>query len=93
MYKIFKIKNLLWLLIFLGITKFFLIIFLISSNAYRLEAKEENIFAGCPPEFSEILALERAKLYKKAKKNRIKRKRTKNFRKTHPRTNGGSKRS
>ena len=68
MYKIFKIKNLLWLLIFLGITKFFLIIFLIFSNAYRLEAKEENIFAGCPPEFSEILALERAKLYEKEKK-------------------------
>jgi len=52
MHKLLKAKNFLWLLIFLGITKFFLIVTLIATEAYRVEAKEENVFSGCPPEFS-----------------------------------------
>ena len=68
MRKFLKIKNFLLLLIFLGIIKFFLIATLIATKAYRVEAKEENVFSGCPPEFSELLVLERAKLYEKAKK-------------------------
>ncbi len=68
MHKLLKAKNFLWLLIFLGITKFFLIVTLIATEAYKVEAKEENVFSGCPPEFSELLVLERAKLYEKAKK-------------------------
>jgi len=68
MHRLLKAKNFLWLLIFLGITKFFLIVTLIATEAYRVEAKEENVFSGCPPEFSELLVLERAKLYEKAKK-------------------------
>lgn len=62
-----KTKNVLGFLIFLGIIKFFLVIGLISTKVYKVEAKEENVLTGCPPEFSEILVLERAKLYEKAK--------------------------
>lgn len=70
MHKFFKIefkiriKNLFWLLVFLGVVKFILVTALTFSEVYRVEAKEGN-FVGCPPEFSEILDLERAKLLEK----------------------------
>lgn len=62
-----KIRDLLGLLIFLGAIKLILVLGVISSKVYKVEAKEENILAGCPPEISEMLVLERAKLYEKAK--------------------------
>lgn len=62
-----KVKDLFWLLVFLGAIKLMLILGVISYKVYKVEAKEENTLTGCPPEISEMLSLERAKLYEKAK--------------------------
>lgn len=74
MYKLFKfkinfklrIKNLFWFLMFLGVTKFMLVTVLIFSEVNRVSAREGSNLA-CPPEFFEVLDLERAKLSEKAK--------------------------
>jgi|UniRef100_A0A7V5K1P2 flagellar motility protein MotE (MotC chaperone) len=62
-----RIKNLFWFLMFLGVTKFILVTGLIFSEVNRVSAKEGSALAGCPPEFFEVLDLERAKLFEKAK--------------------------
>ncbi|WP_038057678.1 MotE family protein [Thermodesulfobacterium hydrogeniphilum] len=73
--KIFKIKYLFWILFILGLAKFFLILFLLGFHTYNLEAKEKSFNkTGCPPEFSEILILEKKSLYEKEKKMETKEK-------------------
>ncbi len=74
MYKFLKIKNLFWILFFLGIIKFILIMILIFSQVYILEAKEKNTFSACPPEFIKMLSLEKAKFYEKNKEIELKEK-------------------
>ncbi len=74
MNKELKIRNLLGILIFLGIIKLILLSTLLFSKVYKVEAKEESNFTGCPPEFSEILILEKKKLYEKEKELKAKEK-------------------
>lgn len=73
MRKFLKTKYLLKILIFLSITKLFLITGLIFSEISNVSAKEEgNKISSCPPELYESLILERQRLYEKAKKLELK---------------------
>lgn len=69
-----RTKNLFWFLMVLGITKFILVTALIFSEVSRVSAKEGPTVTGCPPEFFEVLDLEKAKLFEKAKEIEIREK-------------------
>lgn len=74
MHKFLKIKNLFWILFFLGLTKFIIMTILIFSQVHILEAKEKENLSACPPELIKMLSLEKAKFYEKNKELELKEK-------------------
>lgn len=72
--KIFRLKSLFLGLVCLSFIKLFILFTFLGTYVYHLEAKQQDLPSGCPPEFAEFLKIEKNRIYEKEKELELKEK-------------------